>query len=123
MGTNSKRKDDFRKRTKQFASSVIRLYCALPQARPEVQILGKQLLRSGTSVAANYREASRARSAAEFVSKIETCAQEADETQLWLELLRDDCDVRSGELVRVLQESDELISIFVTMAKNAKGSC
>jgi four helix bundle protein len=117
---NSKRKEDFRKRTKEFASSVIRLYCALPKARPEVQILGKQLLRSGTSVAANYREASRARSAAEFVSKVETCAQEADETQLWLELLRDDCAVNTTTLDELWKESDELIAIFVTMARNTK---
>ena len=120
---NSKRKEDFRKRTKEFASSVIRLYCALPKTRPEVQILGKQLLRSGTSVAANYREAStgsRARSAAEFVSKVETCAQEADETQLWLELLRDDCAVNTTTLDELWKESDELIAIFVTMARNVK---
>ena len=120
IGKNSQRKEDFRKRTKQFASSVIRLYCALPKTRPEVQIVGKQLLRSGTSVAANYREASRARSAAEFVSKVETCAQEADETQLWLELLRDDCDVNLATVDTLWKESDELIAIFVTMARNTK---
>jgi predicted patatin/cPLA2 family phospholipase len=66
------RKDQFRLRTKSYALSIIRLYAELPKARSEVEILGKQLLRSGTSVAANYREASRARSKAEFVSKIET---------------------------------------------------
>ncbi len=78
------------------------------------------MLRSGTSVAANYREASRARSRAEFISKVEQCAQEADETQLWLELLRDDCDVTLPEISALWKESDELISIFVTMAKNTK---
>ena len=83
-------------------------------------MLGKQLLRSGTSVAANYREASRARSSAEFVSKIEICAQEADETLLWLELLRDDCGIASERLEWLLDESNQLISIFVTMSKNAK---
>jgi four helix bundle protein len=115
------RKEEFRKRTKAFASGVIGLYCSLPKSRPEVQIVGRQMLRSGTSVAANYREASRARSAADFISKIETCAQEADETQLWLELLRDDCHIASNMLGRLWKETDELIAIFVTMARNAKG--
>lgn len=78
------------------------------------------MLRSGTSVAANYREASRARSDAEFVSKVELCAQEADESMLWLELLEEDCGIESDGLTWLLQESDELIAIFVTMAKNVK---
>ena len=86
----------------------------------ECHVLGKQLLRSGTSVAANYREASRARSNAEFVSKIEICTQEADETILWLELLRDDCGISSDRLDWLLDESNQLISIFVTMSKNVK---
>ncbi len=114
------RKEAFRRRTKQYASAVIRLYCVLPKEREEVRVLGRQLLRSGTSVAANYREASRARSDAEFVSKIETCAQEADETALWLELLHDDCDIRTELLHMLIKESNELIAIFVTMAKNVK---
>jgi four helix bundle protein len=83
-------------------------------------VLGKQLLRSGTSVAANYREASRARSESEFVSKIDQCAQEADESMLWLELLRDDCGIRPEQLDWLLSEADELIAIFVTMSKNVK---
>ncbi len=115
------RKEQFRKRTRMFASGVIQLYCKLPKARAEVQVVGRQLLRSGTSVAANYREASRARSPADFVSKIETCAQEADETQLWLELLRDDCGIASASLDSLWKESNELISIFVVMSRNAKG--
>lgn len=114
------RKDEFRARTKAYASAVIRLYCGLPRQRDEVSILGRQMLRSGTSVAANYREASRARSRAEFISKIELCAQEADETQLWFELLRDDCGIASKALDLLLQETDELIAIFVTMARNTK---
>ena len=104
-------KEDLRKRTKRYASMIIRLYCFLPKGRAEVQVLGKQFLRSGTSVAANYREASRARSDAEFISKIELCAQEADETLLWLELLRDDCGIKSEILENLLAETDELISI------------
>jgi len=113
-------KEQFRKRTKEYASAVIRLYCSLPRSRAEVQILGKQLLRSGTSVAAIYREASRARSDAEFVSKVDQCAQEADESMLWLELLRDDCGIRSESLDWLLTESDELIAIFVTMSRKVK---
>lgn len=93
-------KQELRQRTKTFASGIIRFYCSLPRTRDEVRVLGKQLLRSGTSVAANYREASRARSESEFVSKIEQCAQEADESILWLELLRDDCAIRSDQLVK-----------------------
>lgn len=114
------RKREFRERTKEFAGSVIRLYCQLPKLRSEVQVVGRQLLRSGTSVAANYREASRARSKADFISKVETCAQEADETQMWLELLKDDCAFHHRLVDDLWKESDELIAIFVTMAKNAK---
>jgi four helix bundle protein len=114
------RKAELRRRTKAFASATIRLFCKLPRARTEVAVLAKQQLRSGTSVAANYREASRARSDLEFVSKVDQCAQEADESMLWLELLRDDCFIRSEELDWLLVEADELIAIFVTMSKNVK---
>jgi four helix bundle protein len=113
-------KEEFRKRTKKYASGIIRLYCSLPKNRREVQVVGGQLLRSGTSVAANYREASRARSDAEFISKIETCTQEADESDLWLELLHDDCGITSDLLVALTKETNELIAIFVTMVKNVK---
>jgi four helix bundle protein len=114
------RKEAFRQRTKRFASRIVRLYCSLPKQRVEVQVLGKQLLRSGTSVAANYREASRSRSDAEFISKIELCTQEADETVLWLELLQEDCSIHSDHLEWLLQEANELIAIFVTMSRNVK---
>ena len=112
--------DELRNRTKQYASAVVRLFVKLPKSREEFRVIGNQLLRSGTSVAANFREASRARSAAEFVSKLETCIQEADESDLWLELLRDDCGIRINELAELLVETNELISIFVTMAKRSK---
>lgn len=82
--------------------------------------MGSQLLRSGTSVAANYREASRARSDAEFISKIEVCSQEADESQLWLELLEQDCAVPAAKTQPIWQEATELIAIFTTMSKNTK---
>jgi four helix bundle protein len=77
---------DLQVRTKAFALRVVRLYCALPKTT-EAQVLGKQVLRSGTSIGAHYREAMRARSPAEFVSKIEGGLQELEETSYWLELL------------------------------------
>ena len=114
------RKIALKRRTKAFASAVVRFYISLGKGREEIRILGKQLLRSGTSVAANYREASRSRSQAEFISKIEQCAQEADESQLWLELLRDDCGVPAMNVEPIWLEADELIAIFVTMSLNTK---
>ena len=109
MEKSEDRKEKSRQRTKKYASTVIRLYCELPKNRMECQVIGKQFLRSGTSVAANYREASRARSDAEFISKIELCTQEADETMLWLELLRDDCSIISKQPDWLLDESNQLI--------------
>src|SRR5437870_12067250 len=97
-------------------------YVALPKQRAEAQVIGRQLLRSGTSVAANFREASRARTTSEFISKLEVCIQEADESDLWLELLRDECNVAGDELDKLLGEANELISIFVTMAKRSKAN-
>jgi four helix bundle protein len=111
---------EFRERTKNFASTVIRLFVALPKEREEVRILGKQLLRSGTSVAAHVREACRARSDAEFCSKLEGALQEADESQLWLELLRDDCQINAGAVDPIHREADELIAIMVAMVSNTK---
>ena len=111
---------EFRDRTKKFASSTVRLFVALPKNREEVRILGKQLLRSGTSVPAQVREASRARSAEEFVSKLGGALQEADESQLWLELLRDDCGIPGGQLESLHREAGELIAILVTMINRTK---
>jgi len=122
MTSNDERKVALRGRTKAFASTVVRFYIGLDKRREELRILGKQLLRAGTSVAANYRECSRARSVDEFVAKAELCIQEADETQLWLELLRDDCGISAEVIAPIWQEADELIAIFVTMAKNSKAN-
>ena len=83
---NDESPSDLRNRTKVFALRVIRLYSALPRST-EAQVIGKQILRSGTSVGAQYREACRARSTAEFVSKMQSGRQELDETGYWLELL------------------------------------
>jgi four helix bundle protein len=87
-----------------------------------VRVLGRQLLRSGTSVAAHAREASRARSESEFCSKLDGLLQEADESQLWLELLRDDCSVTGKELAHLLRETDELLAIFVTIVSKLRRS-
>ncbi|MCX6972671.1 MAG: four helix bundle protein [Verrucomicrobia bacterium] len=117
---SEERKRELRKRTKVFAGSVVRFFIALDLRREELRILGKQLVRAGTSVGANYRVASRARSDAEFIAKIELCTSEADETQFWLELLRDDCGINSTLTDLIWKEADELIAIFVTMSKNTK---
>jgi four helix bundle protein len=111
---------EYRDRTKKFASSTIGLFVALPKGREEVRILGKQFLRSGTSVAAHVREASRARSVEEFVSKLAGALQEADESQLWLELLRDDCGIRDKSLEELHHEAGELMAIMVTMINRTK---
>jgi len=116
----TERKQDFRERTKAFAGMVIRFYMALDKQREELRVIGKQLIRSVTSAAANYREASRARGNEEFVAKIDLCSQEADESQLWLELLRDECGIPAAKTDPIWREADELISIFVTMSKNTK---
>jgi four helix bundle protein len=113
---------ELRERTKRYASAIIHLYAKLPRSRKEVEVLGHQLLRSGTSVAAHIREASRARSDAEFCSKLEGALQEADESQLWLELLKEDCRIGSQEIDPLHRETDELIAILVTMLSKTRRS-
>jgi|SRR5579863_1160009 len=110
---------DLKKRTKRFALRVIRLYSSLPKTT-EAQVLGKQVLRSGTSVGAHYREATRARSTAEFVSKIECGLQELEETVYWFELLVESRIVAESVLADLLREAEELTAIFVSSVKTAK---
>ena len=112
--------EELRCRTKRFASDTIHFYVQLPKARGEVQVLGKQLLRAATSVAAHAREASRARSDAEFASKLDGLLQEADESQLWLELLRDDSHIENAGLANLLREANELLAIFTTMVSKLR---
>src|SRR5947209_14602777 len=116
----SRLSEELRLRTKRYASRTIQLYVKLPLAREEVRILGKQLLRSGTSVAAHAREASRARSDSEFCSKLDGLLQEADESQLRLELLRDDCSLQGEPLDQLLRETDELLAILTTMVAKVR---
>jgi four helix bundle protein len=110
---------DLTSRTKGFALRVIRLYAALPKST-EAQVLGKQLLRSGTSVGAHYREAIRARSNAEFISKLEGGMQELEESSYWLELLVEAGIFPTEKLQPLMSEANELMAILVTCAKNAK---
>ena len=99
-------------RTKQFALRIIRMYGALPK-RAECDVIGRQVLRSGTSVAANYREAARSRTKLELASKLSIVLQELDESQLWLELLIDAGFVKEEKLKPLHVEADELIRIMV----------
>ena len=114
--------EEFRTRTKKFAALVIRLFVQLPKNREEFLVCGKQMLRSGTSVDAHVREASRARSDAEFIAKLGGALQEADETQLWLELLREECGINSEIALPIEKEADELIAIMTTMIRRTGGS-
>ena len=113
-------RQDLRERTKNYALRVIRLYRALPRGDGVGQVLGRQLLRSGTSVAAHYREACRAKSNLDFVSKLEGAQQELDESDLWLELLSDANVLKPQLVVPLRQETNELIAMFVTMTKHVK---
>lgn len=117
----SEQRRDSKARTKAFALRVIRMYSALPKSDTVAQVLGKQVLRSGTSVAANYREVSRGRSKAEFISKIGDCLKEIEETEYWLELLEESGCVAAAKLADLLDETRQLIAIFTTIDKNAKG--
>ena len=111
--------EDLRTRTKRFALAVIQLSVKLPRT-DEILVMKRQLLRSATSVAAHYREACRARSDAEFISKMEGGLQELDESQLWIELLIES-KLYDWPQVRTLEdEVNELISIFVTIVRNRK---
>ena len=114
---------DLRERTKKFALRVIKLYSSLPR-RGDAQVLGGQILKSGTSLGAHYREACRAKSNADFVSKIEGALQELDETAYWLELIGQSEILPMKRLESLMLETEELMAILVTIVKSvkAKGS-
>ena len=111
--------EQLRDRTKAFALRVIRLFRALPY-RTDTQVLGKQLLRCGTSVAANYRAACRSRSKVEFVARISIVAEEADEAVLWLELLTESGILSAGKTAALAKEARELTAIFTASRQTAK---
>ena len=120
MNDEFKEKRDLRLRTKQFALRIVRLYSFLAKGNGAASVLAKQVLRSGTSVGAHYREATRARSVAEFISKIEAGLQELEETGYWLELLGENQIVSESRLTSLMVEVDELTAILVSSVKTAK---
>jgi four helix bundle protein len=111
---------DLKLRTKTFAIEIIRLVESLPRGR-SAEILGRQLLRSGTSVAANYRAARRARSRKEFLAKLGIVEEEADESCFWLELLADAGLSRSADTDRLRNEADQLVAITISSIRTARG--
>jgi four helix bundle protein len=111
--------EQLRDRTKAFALRVIRLYRSLPY-KTDAQVMGKQLLRSRTSVAANYRAVCRARSKAEFVAKIGVVVEEADEVILWLELMTESGIVPLAKTEALLKEANELTAIFAASQRTAR---
>src|SRR5689334_21917273 len=113
------RVEELQRRTKAFALRVIRLADQLPRGRTG-EVIGRQLLRSGTSVAANYRSACRARSVADFVSKMGIVEEEADESQFWLELLGESGVIEGDALQVLLKEANELARIAAASRKTAK---
>ncbi len=110
---------DLRTRTTDFALRIIKLYTSLPKTS-EAQVLGKQVLRSGTSVGANYREGHRAKSDADIVNKFETVLQELDETDYWLELLVKSNIVPFTKIESLRKETNELLAIFTTIVTKIK---
>lgn len=106
-------------RTKEFALRIVRLYAALPKTT-EAQVIGKQVLRAGTSVGAHVREGKRSRSDAEMISKTEGALQELEETGYWLELLVESGIMKADLLADLMKESNELTAILVTSAKTLK---
>ncbi len=115
MGFN----DEYRARTKKFALRTIKVFQALPRTE-EARILGKQLIRSGTSVGANFRAATRARSDAEFYSKLSIVSEEADESGFWIELLIESEIVPEKKLFPLLNESIELTKVMAVSRRTLK---
>jgi four helix bundle protein len=111
---------ELRDRTKQFALRVLKVCNSLPKS-DGARTISRQLLRSGTSVAANYRAVGRARSQAEFIAKMGVVVEEADESVFWLELLVDGEIIPKSRLSELITEANELVSIFVASQKTARG--
>ena len=115
-----KQADELKLRTKKFALRIVKVFQALPRSE-DARTLGKQLLRSGTSVAANYRAVCRSRSKAEFVARMGIVVEEIDETVFWLEILVESGIVTSTRLGNLQREANELCAIFVSSQLTAKG--
>ena len=116
---NGRTKGDLKYRTKEFALNIIELYSYLSRRRA-AQVIGDQLLRSGTSVGAHFREAQRAKSSPDFISKIEGGMQELEETAYWLELLEGARFCGRDQLEPLTNEADQLMAIFVTIVRKTK---
>lgn len=110
---------ELKQRTKHFAVAIVRLYRKLPRT-DEARVIGQQLLRSGTAVAANYRATCRARSKAEFIAKVGVVVEEADESVFWLELLEETGIVQPGLAQELIAEANELLAIFAASQVTAK---
>jgi four helix bundle protein len=110
---------ELRTRTKEFALRAIRLFVALPKTE-EARVLGRQMLRSATSVGAHYREAKRAKSDADFISKVEGALQELEETGYWLELLAESGIIAASRLAPPRDETEELTASLVAIVKKTK---
>ena len=113
--------DELKIRTKKFALRIIKLVESLPKSRT-ADVIGKQLLRSGTSVGANYRAACRARSQADFISKITIVEEESDESCYWLELIEESNLMKKELLKDIMKEASELTAIFTASGKTAKSN-
>lgn len=113
------RATELKRRTKNFAVRIVNLFRSLPHS-PDAQTLGKQLLRSGTSVAANYRAVCRARSQAEFISRMGIVVEEADEAVFWLELMGETGIIRPERTQNLLDEANELVAIFGASLRTSK---
>jgi four helix bundle protein len=111
--------ENLKTRTKDFALRIIKLVESLPKTRTS-DVIGRQLLRSGTSVAANYRSSCRTRSNADFISKMGIVEEEADESLLWLELLVESGVVKEKSVELLMKEADELVAIIVSSIKTAR---
>src|SRR2546423_2251477 len=111
--------DELKSRTKQFAVRIVKMYRSLPKT-DEARIIGKQVLRSGTSVAANYRAVCRSRSKAEFIANLGIVVEEADETVFWLELLVETGIVPQDRMKGLLLEANELLAIFAASQHTAR---
>lgn len=116
---NNQAPQDLRTRTSESALRIIRLYVSLPKST-EAQVIGKQVLRSGTSIGAHYREGHRAKSDADIINKFETALQELDETDYWLDLLVKAGIVPAQKVETLIKETNELLAIFTTIVTKIK---
>ncbi|MEK7724551.1 MAG: four helix bundle protein [Acidobacteriota bacterium] len=111
--------EEMKARTKQFALRIIKLVESLPNTKTG-NVIGNQLLRSGTSVGANYRAACRAKSTADFINKLAIVEEEADESIYWIEMLVESNQIKPNLVENLLNETNEILSIIVSAIKTSK---